>query len=89
MAARIGSGSSFGGRASWGYGRADWIDELLALVSPNAYGGGDGSQLPQLHIGDHDRTAGGGSFFQIIQRYFNDAWREASDHIWDFESYLD
>lgn len=66
--------------------RLMFIDDAVCLFSYNVMGKGDGSQLPQLHIVKplgSDETL---SFYNPLERYFDDLWERSRE--WDFHEYL-
>lgn len=66
--------------------RLVFIDDSICLASPNVYGEGDGSQLPQLHLVGRRGHAPNRSFYDVFEMYFNDLWTGSKS--WDFKEYL-
>jgi hypothetical protein len=66
--------------------RLIFIDDSICLASPNVYGEGDGSQLPQLHLVELRGKPSSRSFYHVFERYFNDLW--SGGKTWDFKEYL-
>jgi hypothetical protein len=64
--------------------RLMFIDHSLCLVSPNVYGRGDGSQLPQLHVANS--ATSGESIYRAFEMYFDDLWGRSV--AWDFQEFL-
>ncbi len=65
--------------------RLVFIDDSICLASPNVYGEGDGSQLPQLHLVHLRGKPSSRSFYHVFERYFNDLW--TGSKTWDFKEY--
>ncbi len=66
--------------------RLVFIDNHLCLVSYNALGEGDGSQLPQLHIRAYHDAREVSTFYWAFRNYFDRLWGNATP--WDFAKYL-
>ena len=67
--------------------RLVFIDDALCLMSYNAFGKGDGSQLPQIHIvKDVGNKSVDKSFYFALDQYFQWLWKESEQ--WNFEQYL-
>jgi len=66
--------------------RLVFIDNHLCLVSYNALGEGDGSQLPQLHIRAYHDAREVSTFYWAFRTYFERLWGNATP--WDSTKYL-
>jgi hypothetical protein len=67
--------------------RLMFIDDSMCLASPNVYGEGDGSQLPQLHLVRPPTQKASASLYYALEMYFNYLWDRHSKR-WDFKEYL-
>ena len=65
--------------------RMMFIDSVVCLLSYNLWGEGDGSQLPQLHLGySASRKRAAETFYHPFREHFNKLWDSADR--WDFKA---
>jgi hypothetical protein len=62
------------------------IDDRLCLVSYNALGHGDGSELPQLHVRAYEGQRTLRTFYWAFKTHFDRVWGAAEE--WDFKKHL-
>lgn len=66
--------------------RLMFIDDRLCLASYNAFGHGDGSDLPQIRVARKPDAQAHASFYYPFRRYFDALWQQAEP--WRPEEFL-